>query len=284
MTAARRLRNDWKDDFRELLAGARTRIVISSPFVTMRGAEFVLGNVCDALRPQLSLHLLTDLSALNVAQASTDPRAVAALTREMPHATVVHLPRLHAKVYVADSATAIVTSGNLTAGGLELNYEYGLRVLDADTARSIEEDVVDYAALGARVPPEALHTYCERSAELQRFYADHSRATAASARRLRAAVQRAEDELIHLRLAGGAMHTVFASTIAYLLARHGPMSTVELHPRIQGLHPDLCDDSVDRVIAGKRFGKKWKHAVRTAQQQLKKLGRIVLVDGKWTLR
>jgi hypothetical protein len=54
------------------------------------------------------------------------------------------------------------------------------------------------------------------------------------------------------------------------------MPTAELHPLIQRIHPDLCDDSVDRVIDGKHFGKKWKHAVRTAQQHLKKIGKVEL--------
>jgi len=52
---------------------------------------------------------------------------------------------------------------------------------------------------------------------------------------------------------------------------------------IQQMPPDLCDGTVDRVIDGTRFGKKWRHAVRTAQQQLKKRGTIALINGAWTL-
>jgi hypothetical protein len=59
------------------------------------------------------------------------------------------------------------------------------------------------------------------------------------------------------------------------------MTTEDIHPLIKAIHPDLCDDSVDRVIDGKRFGKKWKHAVRTAQQQLKKRGVVRYDDGLW---
>jgi hypothetical protein len=44
---------------------------------------------------------------------------------------------------------------------------------------------------------------------------------------------------------------------------------------------DLCDNTVDRVIDGKRFGKKWKHAVRSAQQHLKRQQKILLLDGVW---
>ncbi|MGB9178477.1 MAG: hypothetical protein WCB68_04450, partial [Pyrinomonadaceae bacterium] len=56
-----------------------------------------------------------------------------------------------------------------------------------------------------------------------------------------------------------------------------------LHNMIEVIHPDLCDNSIDRVIDGKRFGKKWKHAVRTAQQNLKKKGLIILDSGRWSV-
>ena len=62
------------------------------------------------------------------------------------------------------------------------------------------------------------------------------------------------------------------------------MSTDELNPLIQKIHPDLCDDSVDRVIDGRHFGKKWKHAVRTAQQYLKRTEQIELHEGLWHLK
>jgi hypothetical protein len=52
---------------------------------------------------------------------------------------------------------------------------------------------------------------------------------------------------------------------------------------VQALHPDLCDDLVDRVIDGQHFGKKWKHAVRTAQQHLKRQGQIELHEGRWQI-
>ncbi len=60
------------------------------------------------------------------------------------------------------------------------------------------------------------------------------------------------------------------------------MPTVKIHQLIQQLHPDLCDDSVDRIIDGENFGKKWKHAVRTAQQNLKKKGEVVYANGVWS--
>jgi hypothetical protein len=283
MPVAERLRNDWKDDLRSLLSEARESLVVSSPYVTARGTDFILANLSTRVVSTIDVALLTDLSALNVAQAATEPAAVYSFAAALPRARVFHLPRLHAKVYVTDAKQAIVTSGNLTRGGLDVNYEYGLKVLDAPTAASINEDIIEYAQLGAPVPMDALKVYCEKASELCELYRAQERALRSADTRLRAALIGAADELTRLRLAGGPMHTVFAATILYLLGKHGPLPTTELHPRVEAMHPDLCDNSVDRVIDGQRFGKKWKHAVRTAQQQLKKRGQIGLNGDVWTL-
>lgn len=283
MTIAERLRHDWKYDLRSLLTEARESFVVSSPYVTTRGTDFVLANLPNEIKPTIQVVLLTDLSPMNVAQAATDPAAVYALAVSVPGTRVFHLPHVHAKVYVKDAERAIVTSGNLTKGGLDINYEYGLKVLDAPTAAAINRDITEYAELGALVHIEALRSYCEKAAPLREFYKAQERAVRRADTRLRGALIAASDELTRLRLARGPMHTVFAATILYLLAKHGSMSTAELHPRIEAMHADLCDNSVDRVIDGKHFGKKWKHAVRTAQQQLKKRGQIELDGEKWIL-
>ncbi len=283
MTIAERLRHDWKDDLRSLLTEARESLVVSSPYVTTRGTDFILANLPNAIKPTIQVSLLTDLSPMNVAQAATDPAAVHSLAAALPRTRVFHLPRVHAKVYVTDAERAIVTSGNLTKGGLDINYEYGLKVLDAPTAAAINRDITEYAELGALVPIEALSVYCDKAAQLRDLYKAQERAVRRADTRLRGALLAAADELTRLRLAGGPMHTVFAATILYLLAKHGPLPTTELHPRVEAMHPDLCDNSIDRVIDGKRFGKKWKHAVRTAQQQLKKRGQIELNGDMWTL-
>ncbi|MBI3048918.1 MAG: hypothetical protein HYY76_11490 [Acidobacteria bacterium] len=283
MTTADRLRYDWKDDLRSLLSDAHGSLVVSSPYVTMRGAEFVLSCVHPTRLAVLDVALLIDLSPTNVAQASTDPAAVVSLVAAFPKMKVFHLPHLHAKVYVKDQDRAIVTSGNLTSGGLDFNYEYGLSVRDPETAAAIRRDVVEYAGLGASVPLEALRAYSNAASELRDLYRAQEVKLRRADVRLRLALRRAADRLVALRLARGPMHSVFASTILYLLSRHGPLNTEELHPRLSAIHPDLCDDSIDRVINGRHFGKKWKHAVRSAQQHLKSRNKIALIDGKWTL-
>lgn len=92
-----------------------------------------------------------------------------------------------------------------------------------------------------------------------------------------------QTKILRNRIQGRTINSIFAKTIKYLLETKGPLSTRELNPFIQSLYPDICDDTIDRVIDGQHFGKKWKHFVRSAQQYLKKKGTIYLKEGKWHL-
>jgi hypothetical protein len=185
-------------------------------------------------------------------------------------------------VYISDTRCAIVTSGNLTAGGLERNYEYGVKIRDRKIVSAILKDISGYSELGALISPEGLAAYCDTAERMRTLLRKQQDSARASLRfEFQRQLEHAELELARFRLAEGPMHTVFAKTILYLLSKHGPLSTEQLHPRIQSIHPDLCDDEVDRIIDGKHFGKKWKHAVRSAQQQLKRQGLVALSGGRW---
>jgi hypothetical protein len=274
----------WKENLASLLSGAESDVLISSPYVIQRGTDFVVKNASPDMRTNGRITLLTDLSPLNVAQGATSPEAIHRLIDAFPKATVRHLPRLHAKVYVADLKQAIVTSGNLTAGGLGLNHEYGLVLDQALSVRIIRDDITEYAGLGAVIGSERIVTYRQVAEQTRVAFREQQRTVSRAARKLfEEALRDADDVLIKLRVAEGPIHTVFAKTILYLLRREGPLATEQLHPLVQEIHPDLCDDSVDRVIGDVRFGKKWKHAVRTAQQQLKKRELIELQGGLWKL-
>jgi phosphatidylserine/phosphatidylglycerophosphate/cardiolipin synthase-like enzyme len=273
---------DWKNRLESLLKQANHDIIISSPYVSSEGAEFVTSTLRSGWPRILKAHILTDLSPPAVAQGVNDPKAILRIGEVVSELEVIHLPRVHAKVYLADSARAIITSGNLTTGGLERNYEYGVEIRDVTSVGIVRNDLLAYSTLGARFSVPELHAYAAQAESVTKEFRKSQRSIARAAQlKLRAALIGIEDELIRRRLAGGPVHTVFAKTILYLLARNGPLSTANLHKLVSEIHPDLCDNTIDRVIDGKRFGKKWKHAVRTAQQQLKKRGQVKLVGEKW---
>jgi len=278
------LDRNWRKDFADVLQSTYHTLLISSPYITAEGSDFVLSHLPPQVHGKLELRVLTDFSPINICQGSTDPHALRTLAAAFPEISLIHLPKLHAKVYVSDTKAAIITSANLTSGGLARNYEYGIKIKEPSLIRTVASDVIDYSNLGALISMENLDRFCGISLTLSQTYRKQQNSIIKSLKQeLKEQLLTAEDELIRLRLAGGAMHTVFEKTILYLINRYGPQTTEELHLRIESIHPDLCDNSIDRVIDEKHFGKKWKHAVRTAQQQLKKKGLLNLTGKHWAL-
>lgn len=278
------VRTPWGEEFQSLVRRTRKSLVLASPYV---GGE-PCAMVADVARRQarakpLSLLLLTNLSSDALLSGAVDPAAIADLVDAFRHAEVRVLASLHAKVYVADEREAIVTSGNMTAAGLWRNLEYGVAFSDVDLVRSIRRDILSYAQLGTRVDAARLRLLAEACAEVRET---KGAAESTMRRSLRQAFEgrlaELEVDVLRARTAGRSAHAMFADAIMYLLSER-PMRTAELHPLIQQIHPDLCDDSVHRVIDGEHYGKKWKHAVRTAQQFLKRRGLIELAGERWRL-
>ncbi len=255
------------------------------PYISKDGIDFVLSCLTDRMRASGKLLIITDLSPMPICQGSTDPSAIRAFTEQLSTSSIYHLPKLHAKIYVSGVKKAIVTSGNLTRGGLYSNYEYAVCTNDPSIVADIRNDVLGYASLAAPVPRQKLLDYCQIAEDVRDSFREQLSKISKSARdRFKKVYAVAEDELIKLRLSKGAMHTVFEDAVLFFLRRDGPLSTPEIHHLVESAYPDLCDNTVDRVINGVRFGKRWKHAVRTAQQHLKKKRLIEQSEGRWLIR
>jgi hypothetical protein len=221
------------------------------------------------LHGSLRIRVVTDLSLGNLIQSSTDVTALIHLMERVQHVSVSYLPRVHAKVYVSGDEFALITSANFTDGGAFTNFEYSVAVDDPAYMKAITTDIERYADLGGTLSLLRLKELDRRVTELKAAIQEEQRSINAKLRTSAILEREAEDQLLRSRVEGRSIYTVFADTILYLLAS-GPMTTAELHDRIRRIHPDVCDDSLDRVIDGQHFGKLWKHQVRTAQQHLKK--------------
>jgi hypothetical protein len=272
----------WIESYEAFAQAISQSALLVSPFITREPLERLTSLLKKQTLPKI--RIVTNLSVDNLLQRSTDVNAIAAFCRSVPTTTVWHLPGLHAKVYIADNTLAIVTSANLTAQGLNQNYEYGIEITDASLVAQISEDLKSYADLGSEVTLLELDQLAEISQDL---YEQQIRVLSSSRQALRQEfdrrVEAAHKALMYLRAKPTeSTNAIFSRTIVYLL-RNGPLSTQQLHPLIQDIHPDVCDDSIDRIINGVRFGKRWKHMVRNAQQSLQSQGIIRLKGEKWHL-
>jgi len=269
---------------REVLNSVHDELVIASPYIKTSEADWV----CDELERRnpassVRLQVLTDVRSANVLSGSLDIAALNLFSTRIPESVVINLPRLHAKVYVADRTCALVTSANLTPSGMDFNFEFGVEIHEPEFVGRVRGDLESYSRLGnilSRQSLAELQTVAdELSAEFQKV---QKSAASGLKRRFSEKLRSANYQFLRAQVGTRSAHSLFSEAIVYALAA-SPMSTVELHPKVQRLLPDLCDDSVELVIDGQHFGKRWKHAVRNAQQYLKRSGEIVFDGKRWSL-
>ena len=267
----------------EVLDRTRDELFLASPYVKTNEMDWLLSRLSKRGAQLRRVRLVTDIRSENVLSGSLDLEALELLLDGEPNAQVINLPRLHAKVYIADARFALVTSANLTRPGLESNYEYGVGIEDPEEVQLVRNDLESYSLLGGCVSREVLSTLKAAASEIQAEYkAVQTEAVNKLRLKVGAALAQAEVKFLQAHVANRSAHSLFADAIRYSLSR-GPASTAEQHDHVKALLPDLCDDSRDLIINGQHFGKKWKHTVRTAQVFLRRKGVIRLIAGKWHL-
>lgn len=280
------LSSPWDAQFYDLVASAQNDLLIMSPFISRPPLE----KICHIVEEKssttpLQVSIVTNLALNSMVSGSLDIGALVGFVKALPETQITYLPSLHAKVYIADSLAAVVTSGNLTMGGLKNNHEYGVLTRDPGIVAEIRSDLLRYASLGSLVPLDMLEGIGEATKELKEISKAADKTVQA---KIKAVVEQRTEfarlELLKIRAKGKTTHGIFSDTIMYLLRQRGPLSTADLQPLIQQIHPDLCDDSVDRIIDDVHFGKKWKHHVRNAQLFLKRKKAIALDGERWTLQ
>lgn len=276
------IRSPWSEAFAEFGRSIREEAILAAPFIGAGTLEH-LASMLNHERPP-KIDLITNLAVGSLLHGTVDTEAIANFSRSLPAVAIQNLPGLHAKAYIADDTLAIITSGNLTRASLYRNYEYGVQITDPSLVRQIAADIREYSSLGSEVSLPELERHTEIAGRLQAKYRT-SLETAGNraAREFREELETARQELLNLRArTGESENAIFARTVLYVL-REGPLSTREMHPIIEGLQPDLCDDSIYRVIDGVPHGRRWKHMVRRAQQHLKERGMVEYVNRKWRL-
>ena len=146
------LQSPWDEHFDILINQAHSTLVISSPYIGRGSCNRILEIKSSNEEPdQLSILLPPDLSRDTLLRGATDVFAICDMADRFQHTEIRVLPSIHAKVYVVDDKLAVVTSANMTDGGLLRNFEYGVKVDDRNLVLRIKRDVTEYAALGTRI-------------------------------------------------------------------------------------------------------------------------------------
>lgn len=275
----------WEEQFLSLARSVHRRTTVAAPFITRGPLERFVAELPSP--GAVELEVLTDLAPASLLGGFVDCQALATIEETVACATIHHVPGLHAKAYVADEHTAIVTSANCTYSGIRWNRELGVKVSEPVAVQEIAADLGEYARLGKSVSADLLKEICTRVQEERRRFPDLTKTVAREGEaELGRWISQAHGPLADsvLGLRGGESTTaIFRRAVHYALRRHGSLTTTDLHAVVKSLLPDLCDDRMDRIINGVSFGRKWKHHVRNAQQQLKRQQVVTLSEGRWRI-
>lgn len=268
----------------EVIHSASEELLIASPYIKETEARWVCDQLGDTGCPRpCMVRVLTDIRSDSILTGSLDLEALEIFRKRHGQAQIVSLPRLHAKVYVADTRRALVTSANLTPSGLDGNFEYGVSLEDPILVQQVRRDLENYVQVGNVLTGVEVASLVGVANNLKDEYERVSKATSGKLKsRFNEALRHAQRQFLSAQVGKRTAHGLFADAMIYLLSAQS-LSTEELHPKIAQLLPDLCSDDTELVINGQKFGKQWKHTVRNAQVFLRRAGRIVLKDGRWTL-
>lgn len=87
----------------KLLDSATQDLLVASPYIKTREAEWMCNRLArNGHDKHVRLQLLTDVRSSNVLGGSLDVAALRLLQDGLGRCEIVNVPRLHAKVYVAD--------------------------------------------------------------------------------------------------------------------------------------------------------------------------------------
>ena len=284
------IKSPWASTFDQFAGSIQESAIMAAPFIRRRPLERLVRRLQS--RQSVRIDLLTSLAGDSLAEGLVDCGALLWFCEQVPGTSIRHLLHLHAKAYVADRHMAIVTSANLTDSGLVRNFELGVKITNALTAAEIASDLADYGVMGIPVSHDRLaelDSLAQTAQGINARIGETDRSIANDG--YDEVLKEIREKLIGLRVDApefavdpkASITGQFAEAVQYVLRKHGPMPTAVLNVLGRNLKPELCDDEVDRVINGQSFGKRWKHDIRNAQQQLKRRGQIVLENRNWRL-
>jgi len=131
--------NPSTDIFFDLVRVSQEQL-LASPFIKANVAKLILDN-----RPvDAKICFLTSYKLTNFYRNSSDLVALKYFVDNQ--IAVRNYPKLHAKMYIFDSERAIITSANLTLGGLKNNYECGVLIHDRKSVTKLKSDFLQLFA------------------------------------------------------------------------------------------------------------------------------------------
>jgi len=244
--------------FKVALYKTKKEVVFASPYINDAGVSIFINSIH---KPEdISIRILTNLSARNIVDNVTQPTALLNICAVFPDTTISRLEKLHAKVYIVDETFAMITSANLTYGGLRSNIEYGVTIDDPDTVKNIKKDILDYASLGHIFEREFLFKIQEERRKIEKVQEKNDLQRNDTDLKLLLASHQELNAIFAVRYEDEeTRHKIFSKTVYYLMDKHKQLTTHDLYSLIKDIHPELCNDDI--IYHNE---KRWKIEIRQA--------------------
>lgn len=111
-----------------------SEVEICVPFIKQK----TLSEIFD-INPNIKLTLITNMNSGSFKSGASDLDAIRHIHDK--NMEVYNNQKLHAKIYVFDSVSALVSSANLTPSGMNKNYEYGVYFEEQPYIKNLLEDL-----------------------------------------------------------------------------------------------------------------------------------------------
>lgn len=128
------IKNPWQSVLHEFVSGCENTIKITSPFIKTGTIKELLKN----RQKSAKFTFVTSFKLMNFYRGASDLEAIEKIIEN--DGVVKNFQSLHSKIYIFDDRKVVVTSANLTAGGLIKNFEYGIVTDDKKIVKRVADD------------------------------------------------------------------------------------------------------------------------------------------------
>lgn len=139
--------------FFNLLGNSKKSILLVAPYIKIKIVQQIIGtlNKSGTLN-KINFHLITNVNTSDFLSRSSDIEALELLFKFVPNMKITGIGNLHAKCYIFDQETIIISSGNLTPSGMSNNIELSIVMDEKSEAIKLSAVLTDnYASLGTSI-------------------------------------------------------------------------------------------------------------------------------------
>jgi len=131
------IKSPWLDKFTALVADTEESFIFTSPFVKLSAVKLIL----ESRKHDFSINGAVSYRLRNFERGASDLNAIELLHEA--NASIMNIPNLHSKIYIFDSSLAVISSANLTTGGLLRNVEIGLLLKQRDAVKELKSYIIN---------------------------------------------------------------------------------------------------------------------------------------------